>query len=276
LVHSHSQQVNRVHKVLETANIKLTSVASDVLGVSGRAMLAALLAGVTDPETLAELARGRLRKKLPALREALQGQVEQTHRTLLRHQLDLIAYLEAEQQRIVADIEDQLRPYEHLVALLVQIPGIGRMTAATILAEIGTDMSRFPSARHLASGAGLAPGNKQSGGKRQRARTTKGNPYLRAVLAESVWVISHTKDNYLSAQFHRLVRRIGEKRAVVAVSHSLLVIIYHLVHANQDYHDLGPHHFDTLDTTRQRDWAVRRLQALGYEVSLEQRKEENP
>lgn len=275
LVRNHTQQVNRVHKVLETANIKLSSVASDVLGKSGRDMLEALLAGEQSADTLAELARGRLRKKLPALREALEGRVEQTHRTLLRHQLDLIAYLEAELERIEGEIEKLLGPYEPLLSRLVQIPGIGRMTAAAILAEIGTDMSRFPSAKHLASWAGLAPGNKQSGGKRLRARTTKGNTYLRAVLAEAVWVISHTKDNYLSAQYHRLVRRMGEKRAIVAVSHSLLVIIYHMLRANQDYHDLGPHYFETLDTTRQRDWAVRRLQALGYKVSLEEETEEN-
>jgi len=268
LVRSHTQQVNRIQKVLETANIKLSSVASDVLGKSGRDMLEAMLSGVSDAQTLAELARGRLRKKLPALREALEGRVEETHRTLLRLQLDLIADLEEDLEHIEADIDQRLGPYEPMLSRLIQIPGIGRMTAASILAEIGTDMSRFPSAKHLASWAGLAPGNKQSGGKRLRARTTKGNTHLRAVLAEAAWVIAHTKDNSLSVQYHRLARRIGEKRAIVAVSHSLLVIIYHMLRANQDYHDLGPHYFDTLETTRQRDSAVRRLQALGYKVSL--------
>jgi transposase len=273
LVRAHTQATNRVQKVLETANIKLSSVASDVLGKSGRDMLAGLLAGESSAEQLAELARGRLRKKLPALREALDGRVEQTHRTLLRHQLDLLAFLEAELERIEGEIDQMLDPYEHLLSRLLQIPGISRITAAVILAEIGCDMSRFPSAKHLASWAGVAPGNNQSGGKRLRARTTKGNTHLRAVLAEVVWVISHTKDNYLSAQYHRLARRIGEKRAIVAVSHSLLVIIYHLLRANQDYHDLGPHFFETLDTTRQRDTAVRRLQALGYKVTLEEQTE---
>ena len=155
----------------------------------------------------------------------------------------------------------------------MQIPGIGRMAAATIVAELGTDMSRFPSAKHLASWAGVAPGNKQSGGKRLHTSTTKGNTHLRAVLAEVVWVISHTKDNYLSAQYHRLARRIGKKRAIVAVSHSVLTIIYHLLRTEQDYHDLGPHFFETLDTTRQRDTAVRRLEALGYKVMLEEKTE---
>ena len=270
LVQQRAQAINRVQKVLETANIKLSSVATDVLGKSGRDMVDALLAGISDAEALADLARGRLRKKLPALREALDGRVETTHRVLLRQQLDLIDFLQGQIDALSADIEQRLHPYEQLLALLMQIPGIGRLAAVAILAEIGTDMGRFPSAKHLASWAGVAPGNKQSGGKRLKAPTNKGNTHLRAVLAEVVWVISHTKDNYLSAQYHRLARRIGKKRAVVAVSHSLIVIIYHMLLNQQDYHDLGPHFFQTLDTTRQRDTAVRRLQALGYKVTLQE------
>ena len=273
LVQQRAQAINRVQKVLETANIKLSSVASDVLGKSGRDMLEALLAGVSDAEALAQLARKRLRAKLPALREALDGRVEDTHRILLRHLLDLIDFLQGEVDTLTDEIEHLLAPYEEHLARLMQIPGIGRTAAATLVAELGTDMSRFPSAKHLASWAGVAPGNKQSGGKRQRASTTKGNTHVRAVLAEVVWVISHTKDNYLSAQYHRLARRIGAKKAIVAVSHSLLVIIYHMLRANQDYHDLGPHFFETLDSTRQRDTAVRRLEALGYTVRLEQKTE---
>ena len=273
IVRQRAQAINRIQKVLETANIKLSSVASDVLGKSGRDMLDGLLAGLTDVDTLVQMARGRLRAKLPALREALEGYVESTHRTLLRHLLDHIAFLESERERLQAAIDPLLAPYEQQLARLIQIPGIQRDTATAILAEIGTDMSRFPSAKHLASWAGVAPGNQQSGGKRLKAHTNKGNTHLRATLAEVVWVISHTKDNYLSAQYHRLVRRLGEKRAIVAVSHSLLVIIYHLLRTNQDYHDLGPHFFETLDTTRQRDTAVRRLEALGYKVTLEEQKE---
>ena len=274
LVQERAQAINRVQKVLETANIKLSSVASDVLGKSGRDMLEAMLSGVSDAEALAQLARKRLRAKLPALREALDGRVEATHRILLRHLLDLIDFLQGEVDTLSDEIEQRLAPYEEQLGRLMQIPGIGRTAAATLVAELGTDMSRFPSAKHLASWAGVAPGNKQSGGKRLRAATTKGNTHVRAVLAEVVWVISHTKDNYLSAQYHRLARRIGETRAIVAVSHSVLVIIYHMLRANQDYHDLGPHFFQTLDTTRQRDSAVRRLQALGYKVTLEEKTEE--
>ena len=273
LVQQRAQQINRVQKVVETANIKLSSVASDVLGKSGQAMIEALLAGVSDAEHLAQLARGRLRAKLPALREALEGRMEAVHRTLLRHLLHLIDVLEKEIEQLQAEIDLLLPPYQPQLSRLRQIPGIGPTAAAAIVAEIGVDMSRFPSHKHLCSWAGVAPGNKQSGGKRLRASTNKGNTHLQAVLAEVVWVISHTHDNYLSAQYHRLARRIGKQKAIVAVSHSLLTIIYHMLRTNQDYHDLGAHFFETLDTQRQRAAAVRRLEALCYTVTLEQNQE---
>src|SRR5947209_8671549 len=202
---------------------------------SGRAMVESLLAGESCAQTLAELARGRLRAKLAQLREALDGRVDSHHRLLLRHLLDHIEFLEGQVDKIEAEIEQMVDPYEHQITLITQIGGIQRTTAAAILGEIGTDMSRFASDKHISSWAGVAPGNRQSGGKRRPASTNKGNAHLRAVLAEAVWVISHTCDNSLSAQYHRLARRIGKKRAIVAVSHSLLVIIYHLLRDNEEY-----------------------------------------
>ncbi len=273
LVQERSQEINRLQKVLETANIKLSSLASDVMGKSGQAMLHAMLAGIGDAETLAGLAKGRLRGKLPQLREALEGRVDATHRSLLRHLLDHLAFLQEQVEQLEGQIEQRLLPYQQQLTTMLKIPGIGRTVAAAILGEIGVDMSCFPSDKHISSWAGVAPGNRQSGGKRLKAGSTKGNTHLRAVLAEAVWAISHTKDNYLSAQYHRLARRIGKKRAIVAVSHSLLVIIYHLLRDQQQYQDLGPHFFERLDTERLRASAVRRLEALGYTVTLHERTE---
>lgn len=273
LIYERSQEVNRLHKLLETANIKLSSVVSDLMGKSGQAMLEALLKGQSDPEALAELARGSLRGKLPQLREALEGQVDAHHRVLLHHLLEHIAFLEKSLHELTGEIEQRLAPYEQAIERLVQIPGLQRLSASAILAEIGDDMSRFPSAKHLCSWAGVAPGNKQSGGKRLNAPTTKGNTRLRAALAEVVWVISHTKGNYLSAQYHRLARRIGKKKAIVAVSHSVLTIIYHLLRDQTDYRDLGATYFETRDKERLRASAVRHLQSLGYQVTLAEEKE---
>ncbi len=273
LVYERSQEVNRLHKLLETANVKLTSVVSDVMGKSGRAMLDALLEGVSDPEALAELARGSLRGKLPQLREALEGRVDAHHRVLLHHLLEHSAFLEKSLQELTGEIEQRLSSYEKAIERIVQIPGLQRLTVSTILAEMGDDMSCFPSHRHLSSWAGVAPGNKLTGGKRMQAPTTKGNTHLRAALAEAVWAISHTKDNYLSAQYHRLARRIGKKKAIVAVSHSVLVIIYHMLRDQTDYHDLGSTYFETLDKERVRSFAVRRLESLGYDVTLHPKEE---
>ena len=273
LVSQRTQEINRIQKVLETANIKLASVASDVVGVSGRLMLQALIDGKADATALAELARGTLRRKLPQLQEALEGRVDDHHRCLLKHLLAHIDWLEKALEQLQREIEKQLSSYQKALDLLMSIPGLKLLSALTILSEIGDDMSRFPSAKHLASWAGVCPGNKQSGGKRMSGKTTKGNAHLQAALAEVVWVISHTNDNYLSAQYHRLAKRIGKAKAVVAVSHSLLVIIYHVLRDNKPYQELGADYFDHLDTQRIANQSVKRLEALGFHVTLEPQKE---
>jgi len=273
LVQERAQEVNRLQKVLETANVKLSSVVSDVLGKSGRRMVVAMIEGVSDAEALADLARGSLRQKLPQLQEALQGQVGPHHRVLLRQIFAHILFLEDTIQQLQQEIEQQLCLFEEAFHLLLSIPGIQMIAAAAILGEIGCDMSCFPSAKHLASWAGVCPGNKQSGGKCLSGQTTKGNTRLRSLLIEVVWNISRMKDNYLSAQYHRLARRLGKKKAAMAVAHSLLVIIYHVLRDKQPYSDLGADYFDSLDKERLTRQSIRRLEALGYAVSLTPKQE---
>jgi transposase len=268
LVQERQQEINRLHKVLESANIKLGAVASDVLGVSGRDMLSALLHGEQDPEILAELARGRLRAKLPALRQALEGRVTAQHRVLLRHLLAHLDFLEAQLEQLTAEIAAAQTPCAEAVALVQTIPGVAETAASAIIAEIGTDMTRFPSAAHLASWAGVCPGNKQSAGKRLSGRPTQGNVWLRAILGEVAWAITRTSGNYLVARYHHLARRRGKHKAIVAVAHSLLVCIYHMLRDHQPYHDLGPDYLDHLNTARLQRHHVRRLQQLGYTVTL--------
>jgi transposase len=268
LVQERADEVRRLQKVLETANIKLASVATDVLGKSGRSMLDALLSGQGNPEVLAELARGRMRSKLPDLRKALDGRVQSYHRVLLTGILAHIDFLEQSLAQLQAEMEPYLDPFEEAVELVQSVVGIGEIAAACIIAEIGTDMSRFASDKHLASWAGLCPGNKQSGGKRLSGKTTKGNPYLRAILCEVAWAISHTKDNYLSAFYHRMVRRHGKPKAIVALAHKVLVIIYHILQTKKPYTDLGVDHFDQQDRERLQRHHLHRLEQLGYTVTV--------
>jgi transposase len=268
LVQERAQEVNRLQQVLESANLKLAAVATDVLGKSGRAMLEALLGGEQDPDTLAELARGRLRAKLPELRQALEGRVRPVHLVQLRVLLAHIEFLEGALVQLQQEIAQRLDPFAEAVALAQTLPGIGETAASALIAELGTDMSRFPTHKHLASWAGVCPGNKQSGGKRLSSKTTHGSPWLRSILAEVAWAISHTTDNYLAAQFHRLARRLGKQKAVVAVSHSVLVILYHMLRDHRPYHDLGPDYFAQLDRQRLERLHVRRLEQLGYTVTL--------
>jgi transposase len=268
LVGQRTQEINRVHKVLETANIKLASVASNVVGVSGRRMLEAIERGESDPEVLAELAKGRLREKLPALRLALTGRVQAHHRLLIGELLDHIEYLERAIQRVEGSIADLLAEQERAVQILLTLPATGPVTAATVLAEIGTDMQRFASERHLCSWAGVCPGNKRSAGKQKGGATTKGNPQLKTILCEIATTIARLPGTYLHALYHRIARRRGKPRAIMAVAHSLLVSIYHMLRDQVSYQELGPDYFDHLQTQQLERHYVRRLEALGFSVTL--------
>jgi transposase len=269
LVRERARIVNRLQKVLEEANLKLAGVATDVMGVSSRAMLEALLAGQTDSRQLAELAKGRLRKKIPQLKEALTGRVREPHRFLLSEQLTHIDYLDEAIDRLNAEIGERLRPFEPEIRLLDTIPGINRHTAEELIAEIGADMSRFPDGHHLASWAGMCPGHNESGGKRKSGKTRKGNSWLRSTLVEAAHGAAHTKDTYLASQYHRLVGRRGKKRALVAVGHSLLVISHYVLKRRQAYYDLGSNYFEELHRQRMERNLVKRLENLGYKVTLE-------
>ena len=262
--------VNRVQKVLESANLKLASVATDIMGVSGRAILQALVEGVATPEEMAELAKGRLREKRDQLAQALEGRVKAHHRFVLTELLCQIDGLDESLERFDAQIEAYCRPFEEVVVLLDTIPGVARRTAEIIVAEIGTDMSRFPSAAHLASWAGVAPGNNESAGKRRSGKTPKGNHALGVALNQAANAASHTKHTYLAAQYRRLAARRGKKRALVALEHSILIIAYHLIQRREPYHELGSDYFDKRrpEATAQR--LVKRLEKLGFQVSLQQ------
>jgi transposase len=260
---------NRVQKVLEDANLKLASVASDVMGVSGRAMLAALLDGQSDPEALANLARGRLRDKRADLVKALTGRMKDHHRFVLTELLCQIDNLEEAITRFDEQIKTHCAPFEEAVTLLDTIPGVARATAEVIVAEIGTDMSRFPSADHLAAWAGVAPGNNESAGKRRSGKTRKGDRPLGVALNQAAHGAAHTKNTYLAAQYRRLAKRRGKKKAIMAVAHSILVIAYHLIQRKEPYRELGGDYFDKRRPEAAAKQFVKRLEQLGYSVVLQ-------
>lgn len=269
LIQQRAAEVNRLQKVLEGANIKLASVVSDIDGVSARQMLEQLVAGCEDVAAMAQLAKGSLRDKMPELEKALSGRFGGHQQFLVARQL---AHLDALDELIVevtAEVEARLRPFEVEIACLDTIPGVARATAQAIIAEIGADMSRFPTDGHLCSWAGMAPGNDQSAGKRKRAAITKGNKWLRASLVQAAKSLSRSHKSYLSAQYRRLASRQGSNKAAIAVAHSILVIAYHMLKRKEDYRDLGPDYFDQRSREAVERNAVRRLQNLGYKVTLE-------
>lgn len=301
LVQERSRAVNRLQKTLEDTNLKLGDVVSDILGKSARAMLEALLAGQTEPALLADLARGRLKAKRAQLEEALVGILKPHHRFLLTEHLALIDTLDEAISRATHEIEARMGPsdpspqgpqesreggseiegqnpetpeksplvWDEAVHLLDSIPGINPRAAQSILAEIGTDRSRFPSASHLASWAGMCPGNHESGGKRLSGKTRKGSPWLRQLLVEAAHAAAHSKNTYLSALYRRIAARRGAKIAMIAVGHALLVIIYHMLSEHTSYQDLGGNYFDERDRQATEKRLVRRLEKLGYQVELQ-------
>ncbi len=263
------REANRLHKVLEDTGIKLDCVASDILGVSGRAMLEALCRGTTDPELLAELARGKLRKKIPALREALAGRFDRQHGLVVSAILAHLDFLDEQIERLSEMIEEQLRPFAAAVQLLCTIPGIEQRTAETIIAEIGTDMRQFPSDRHLASWAGQCPGNDQSAGKRRSGRTRKGSKWLNDALKEAALAATRTNGSYLQAQYQRLRPRLGHGKALGAVKHSIIVACWHMLTTGELYREAGGDYFQHRDPERTTRRLVKQLEALGHHVTLE-------
>jgi transposase len=269
LIQAHGSEGQRIQKTLEDAGIKLDSVAADVLGASGRAMLAALVAGERDPQVLAELAKGRLRAKLPCCVRRCGAGFVATTRCLFAWPWGTSGQLERSIAELDAQVDQVLAPFAQARDRLDTIAGVGKRAAECMLAELGVDMSVFPTAAHLASWAGRCPGNNRTGGKCRSGRPTRGNRWLGEVLIECAWAAARSRDSYLSAQYWRLARRIGKKKAAVAVGHSILVIAWHLLTDNCDYRDLGGDYFVRRDTDRQRQRAVAQLQALGYRVVLE-------
>ena len=269
LIRQRAEQINRIQKLLENANIKLGQVATDVMGASGRAMLKAIVKGESDPEKLANLAEARLRNKMAELKKALKGKVSESQRFLLSEELFLIEQIEASIERCNKQIREQIAPFSQSMQILDQIPGVAQKTAEVIISEIGVDMSRFPTDRHISSWAGMCPGNNESAGKRKSGKTNAGNPWLKAALTEAAWAASRSKDSYLQAQFQRLVRSKGKKKALVAVGHSILVIVYHLLAKQTSYQDLGHNYFLKRNKGAEQKRLIRKLEALDLKVTVE-------
>lgn len=279
LVRTHTATANRIQKVIESGNIKLGQVAANVLGVSGRSMLHALAAGQTDPVIMAELARGQLKRKKAELELALRGEMNKAQRFVLGELLQRVKELETAQEKVNGQINQAISDKDHpelftAWELLQTIPGVGQVVAEVVIAEIGANPGEaFPTAGQLASWAGVCPGSKATGGKRLSGKTRKGNRYFRSALVQAAWAATHTKETFLSAMYHRLIRRLGKKKALIAVAHALTVIIYKVLERKEPYKELGADYFDRNHPERQRKYLVKRLEALGYKVTLEHKSE---
>jgi transposase len=271
LIDERSREINRVHKVLEDANIKLSSVATDIMGASGREMLSAIIAGKDDPEALAQLAKGRMRNKIDDLQRALTGRIKENHRLLLTLHLEHIDDLNAKLTRLEEEIDRLIIPFdeEEIIERIDVITGIDKKTAQVVVAELGIDMSRFQNADHATSWAGLAPGKNESAGRNYSARTNKANRYLKTALVEAAHAAGRSQDNYLSTQYRRLAARRGKKRAAVAVARTMLVIIYHMIKNGTEYQELGGNYFDERKPETVQKQLIRRLEKLGLKVTVE-------
>jgi transposase len=271
LVRERAALANRIQKVLEDTNIKLGNVVSDILGVSSRAMLQSLVEGESEAARLAALARGRMRKKRPELVSALEGKVSDHHRFLLREYLDQVEYLERKIALFEEEIGRHLDPLAQAIRRLDPVPGCNPVSLQALLAEIGTDMAQFPTPKHLCSWACVCPGNQESAGRRKSGRTRKGNRWLRGLLNQMAWAAAHTKGTYFWAQFRRLRRHRGEKRALLAVAHSLLTVIWHMLKHGTAYRELGADYFDRIEPQRLERQAIARLERLGFTVTLQKK-----
>jgi len=268
-IQDRQREAARLHKIPEDTGIKLGCVATDILGKSGRDMLDALVAGTTDPNVLAELARGQLRKKIPALREALVGRFEDEHALVIGQILAHIDFLEEAIDRLSVDIEERMLPFAAQRDLLMSIPGVKQRVAEVLIAEIGVDMSVFPTPKHLASWAGVCPGNDQSAGKRRSGRTRKGSKWLRGTLTEGALAATKTKDCYYAAQYQRLRGRRGHSKAITAVGHSILTAAWHMLNNGELYRELGGDYFTRQDPDKATKRLVRQLEALGHIVTIQ-------
>ncbi len=269
LIDERGRELNRMEKVLEGANIKLSAVVSDISGVSARSMIEAIISGIEDPMVLAALARGRMKKKTEQLEQALVGLVGPHQKMMLSAQLAHIDFLDSQIAGLDKEIEERMRPFEEEIALLCTMPGVARRSSEEILSEIGVDMDRFPTDDDLSSWAGMSPGNNESAGKRKSGKTTGGNKHLRCALVQCAHAAARTKGTYFQAQYGRIASRRGAKRAAVAVGHSMLISCYHMLKKHESYRDLGPNHFDELKRTQHVSRAISKLQSFGYIVILE-------